>query len=115
MTVTSPTPPMVEQPQTDAMYCQPMHFHSSLYLGPSGLDKGTFAAALIRLGRAGQRQLDRGTAYRPPPMSSPLLRSRVCAEAGWLNATGRTDDHRGDDGLSGKDGGRSRSARSSCH
>ena len=36
--------------------------------GRSGLDKGTLAAALFGLGRAGQRQPDRRTAYGPPPL-----------------------------------------------
>ncbi len=42
--------------------------------GRSGLDKGTLAAAFIGLKRAGQRQPDRRTAYRPPPLIKPAAR-----------------------------------------
>jgi len=39
--------------------------------GRSGLDKGTLAAALLGLERAGQRPPDRRTAYGPPPLIKP--------------------------------------------
>ena len=54
--------------------------------GRSGLDKGTLAAALIGLGRAGQRQTDRRTAYARRPLSSPLLRSREGAASRMVQA-----------------------------
>src|SRR6266568_2214139 len=50
--------------------------------GRSGLDKGTLAAAFIGLKRAGQRQPDRRTAYRPPPLIKPaaLFAREGCAD-----------------------------------
>jgi len=56
-----------------------------LRAGRSGLDKGTLAATLTGLLRAGQRQPDRRTAYGPPPLVKSAARfAQRCPVARWF-------------------------------
>src|SRR5262249_21994585 len=87
-----------------------LHDHQGRTLGApdlrptrSGLDKATIAAAVIGLGRAGQRQPDRRTAYGPPPLvKSAALFARGCREPVVQAARRRRDDDHQGAGLGGE-------------
>lgn len=81
--------------------------------GRSGLDKGTLAAALLGLiGRAGQRQPDRRTAYGPPPLvKSAAPRGKGTPRPGSLLRRGSSAGSEWSSGRPGAEPGR----RASVH